>query len=70
MLLYVSTEMQEFIGNRAQLDADPGARLCLSEFLEQVRVLHEGETMADALRVEGDCVVEIGFFGIVGAACV
>lgn len=70
MLLYIPTEMQEFIGNGTQLDADSGTCICFPKFLEQVRVLHEGEAVADALRVEGDCVVEIGFCGVVRATCV
>lgn len=70
MLLYIPTEMQKLIRNGAQLNADSGARFCFSEFLEQMRVLHQGEAMADALRVEGDCVVKVGFCRVAGAACV
>ena len=51
MFFDVSAEMQEFVGNGAQLDADARALVCFLELIQQMGVLHEGEAVADALRV-------------------
>jgi hypothetical protein len=40
------------------------------EFLNETRVFHESEAMADALRLQGYCIVEVGVLRIRRAASV
>jgi hypothetical protein len=59
VLLDVPAQMQKFVGDGAQFDANAGTSVRLLELFDKLRVLHEGETMPDALRLENYCIVEV-----------
>lgn len=68
MFLHISAKMKKLIRDGAQLNADTGTFIRLSELLNQVRVFQEGKTVADTLGLQKYCVVKVRVLGVARAA--
>jgi len=68
MLLDVPAEVEQFVGDGTQLDADARLIVVFFEFFDKLWMLHECEAMADTLRPQGYGIVEVRFCGIMRAA--